>query len=344
MWSFFGNLLGGMAGLFSQEKTNRINQQLAREANQTNLQIARETNAANREMTTQTNLANRQLVADQNQAAKEEAELAYQRSKPTTQVANMMSSGMSLAGAINSLNGGGSYSPAPINASRDEASRDEAAQVSPAMMESSAGLWSNIAQSFMQRAEQKHVEKMQSKQLESQEALQRAQLESNERIAQLQADTTNRNADNRLDFDREVHEYNKPLITAQIDKIKSATKLDEINVESAELDNVRKRLELENMPTLMKLANQETMTRINRMILDYQHAVENHSLDTEAKRLRNEIDALTKDSEISFTNAKNELSAYMDEIHLRKNSKANGFFGSLELFLNSYMPAILKFK
>lgn len=166
MWSFFGNLLGGMAGLYSQEKTNRINQQLAREANQTNLRIARETNEANREMTTQTNLANRQLVADQNQAAKEEAELAYQRSKPTTQVANMMSSGMSLAGAINSLNGGGSYSPAPINASRDEASRDEAAQVSPAMMESSAGLWSNIAQSFMQRAQLKHEEKLQAKQLD----------------------------------------------------------------------------------------------------------------------------------------------------------------------------------
>ena len=343
-WNFGSSLLSSLFGFGSNILTNYYNKKMQDEANKTNIQIARETNQANRDMTLATNLANREMVREQNAAAAAEAEKAYQRSKPTTQVGNMQASGMSLAGAINSLNGGGSYSPAPVNTARDEASRDSPAQVSPAQMMSAEGVFANIAQAFAQRAQQKHDEKMQAKQLAAQEKVQRAQIESNERIAQLQADTTNRNADNRLNFDKEVHEYNKPLITAQINKIKSATKLDEINVESAELDNVRKRLELENMPTLMKLANQETMTRINRMILDYQHAVENHTLDTEAKRLQNEIVALTKDSEISFTNAKNELSAYMDEIHLRKNSKANGFFGSLELFLNSYMPSILKIK
>ena len=46
---------------------------------------------------------------------REESEKAYRRSSAPNQVAQMMSAGMSRAGAINALNGGGSYTPAPIS-------------------------------------------------------------------------------------------------------------------------------------------------------------------------------------------------------------------------------------
>ena len=45
---------------------------------------------------------------------KEENELAYKRSSASNQVNLMRAAGMSRAGAINALNGGGSYTPAPV--------------------------------------------------------------------------------------------------------------------------------------------------------------------------------------------------------------------------------------
>lgn len=71
--------------------------------------------------TKQVNKTNREMVAAQNAAAAAESEKAYERSKPTTQVTNMRQVGMSQAGAISALNGGGSYTPAPVNVSQDSA-------------------------------------------------------------------------------------------------------------------------------------------------------------------------------------------------------------------------------
>lgn len=70
-----------------QKWINELNATLVRETNQTNLDIARETNASN--------------VA--------QANLAYERSLPVNQVFDMMNAGMSKAGALNKLAGGGQY-------------------------------------------------------------------------------------------------------------------------------------------------------------------------------------------------------------------------------------------
>lgn len=58
-----------------------------------------------------------QIVTNQMQAEaqRKESELSYQRSSAPNQVALMQSAGMSRAGAINALNGGGSYTPATIS-------------------------------------------------------------------------------------------------------------------------------------------------------------------------------------------------------------------------------------
>lgn len=86
-------LLGVGIGADVNYQNNERNIQMQRETNQMNMQIAREANAA--------------------QAA--ESEKAFQRSKATTQVNLMRAAGMSKAGALNALSGGGVYTPAPVN-------------------------------------------------------------------------------------------------------------------------------------------------------------------------------------------------------------------------------------
>ena len=71
--------------------------------------------------TDMTNKNNAKLQEQANAAQAAESEKAYNRSKATNQVALMQQAGMSRAGALNALNGGGSYTPAPVNASQEQA-------------------------------------------------------------------------------------------------------------------------------------------------------------------------------------------------------------------------------
>lgn len=129
-----------------------------------------QTNRLNIHMQRETNKANRELVQMQNKAAAEESEKAYKRSSAPNQVALMTSAGMSRAGAINALNGGGSYTPAPVNTSQDAAPQSQPIDFS--------GL-SNLAQIISS-------EKQQKRQIESSEKLANAQIEANKIEAQKQ--------------------------------------------------------------------------------------------------------------------------------------------------------------
>lgn len=71
--------------------------------------------------TDMTNKNNAKLQEQANAAQVAESEKVYNRSKATNQVALMQQAGMSRAGALNALNGGGSYTPAPVNASQEQA-------------------------------------------------------------------------------------------------------------------------------------------------------------------------------------------------------------------------------
>ena len=82
------------------------------------------------------NKHNEKMVAAQNAAAANEAEKAYERSKPTTQVTNMRQVGMSQAGAVNALNGGGSYTPAPVNVSQGQAPQLDFSGLTNVLMQS----------------------------------------------------------------------------------------------------------------------------------------------------------------------------------------------------------------
>lgn len=197
-WNVVGNAIGAQASIINTKQTNEMNYKIAKETNE----------------------ANRKMVELQNEAAAAESEKAYQRSKAGNQVALMRAAGMSRAGAINALHGGGSYTPAPVNVSQDSAPQMQTADVSSL---------ANMGQTLSAIFERKHQEKMLNKQLQAQKEENEAQRDSNERIAQLQADTTNRNADNRLEFDKEQFDKLSPYqirqINATIGKISAEAKL-----------------------------------------------------------------------------------------------------------------------
>lgn len=85
-------------------------------------------NVFNTRQMKETNKANREMVAMQNAAQAKESEKAYQRSLPIMQTNAMEQAGMSKAGAINALNGGGSYQAAPVNAAQDQAPQIDVTQ------------------------------------------------------------------------------------------------------------------------------------------------------------------------------------------------------------------------
>lgn len=165
-----------------------------------------------------TNRSNQRIAAAQNAMQVAENEKAYQRSKASNQVNLMRDAGMSKAGALNVINGGGSYQPAPITSTPNQAPQIDLSSAFDGLIQ--------IGENAKQR---KLQEDSLDKQIAAAKEQQKAQLESNERIAQLQADTTNRNADNRLTFEKEQFDKLSPYqireIEASIDKIKADTNL-----------------------------------------------------------------------------------------------------------------------
>lgn len=319
MYNMFGQLASGGLGLMASV----IN---TRQINQANKQIARETNEANREM-----------VEMQNKAAAAESEKAYQRSKASTQVSNMMQAGMSRAGAINALNGGGSYTPAPVNTSQDSA---------PQMQTTDFGALANIGQAFAQRMQQKHDEKMQAKQLKAQEEAQKAQIASNERIAELNANTTNRNADNRLNFDKKVFEEQLPKLRAEIKQIVQNTENLKKVGKGTELDNIRKDMENKNYPTLAKIANAQAWQSIEYTAMKLAHENANHMNQQERETLELEFYRAVMDSGISLQNAQNELQAYLanQEANLYKDGIVGSFIGALAYAMDKLVPKFASLK
>lgn len=184
-------------------------------------------NKANQQLTEQTNAANVAMVREQNRAAALEAEKAYQRSLPTNQVANMMSAGMSRAGALNAINGGGSYTPAPVNVAQNEA---------PQMQGVDFSALANVGMAISAQKSQERMQKEQIKAQAKENAANRAnakevakmQLEGSKYSADKSAESSKYGADKnaktaaeRLEFDKSVHNFFKDnqnkLLSRQIE-------------------------------------------------------------------------------------------------------------------------------
>lgn len=107
-------------------------------------------NVAQKKMNDANNALNIQLHNQANAMQVSESEKAYQRSTAQNQVNNYMSAGMSRAGALNALNGAGSYTPAPISVATTNAG-----QVDTSGMIDSLGMISNAYSNAMQMKETK---------------------------------------------------------------------------------------------------------------------------------------------------------------------------------------------
>lgn len=123
--TLLAGLFAGIFGLVGSGINSSVNKKATEETNATNLQIAQETNAAN----------------------VEQAELAYQRSLPTAQVQQMMQAGMTRAGALSALQGGGSYTAPTLQSAHME--KPEQNLDFNALAERLANIPANVQQSRM---------------------------------------------------------------------------------------------------------------------------------------------------------------------------------------------------
>lgn len=133
--SILGNLLNvaGQVGIAAMQ--NSANAENVRQTNENNLQIARETNASN----------------------VEQAELAYQRSRPLAQLSDLMQTGLSKQGALSMLNGGGTYTAPTLSSGPEQKPfLQDLSQLSQAMQKIT-DIPSNVAMQRMQDAQIENI-------------------------------------------------------------------------------------------------------------------------------------------------------------------------------------------
>ena len=185
--------------------------------------------AANVNSMRRNNQLQMELADKTNAASVAQAERAYQRSQASNQVGLMQQAGMSKAGAINVINGGGSYQPAPMQTASTQAPQDDLTHAFDGLIQVGENAKQRKAAAKLQQEQIEASKESQKLQIESDEKKHAASLQTQKDIAQLQADTTNRNADNRLQFDKEQFDRLSPYqirqIEATIDKISAETKL-----------------------------------------------------------------------------------------------------------------------
>lgn len=133
-----------------------------------------QTNAANKAMQDSVNETNIQLQESANVAQAAEHEKAYERSKAGNQVNLMMQAGMSRAGAINALNGGGSYTPAPVNTAQVQASQGQAYTRDSNALQSAL---SGLTGAFSNAGQMRQEIKLQERQIQAQKEMQEREIQ-----------------------------------------------------------------------------------------------------------------------------------------------------------------------
>lgn len=298
--------------------------------------------AANVISTILTNKKNEQLARMQNAFQKQENELAYQRAKPTNQVSQMMQAGMSKAGALNAINGGATYQPAPITSATAQAPQIDLSSAFDGLLQ--------IGENAKQR---KLQEDLLQKNIAAAEAAQKAQFEENERqrkhdleMQSREHTNTNRNADNRLEFDKHQFEFNKPKVLAEINQIKENTKVLKEVRKGHNLDNIRKEFENMRLPTLAKLADVAAWQNIEYTAMKLAHENADHMNKQERESLELEFLRATMDSGISLQNAQNELQSYLSkyELNTYKDPIVGNFIGALVFAMERLAPKFALFK
>lgn len=245
------------------------NKKAVEETNETNLQAVRETNATN----------------------VEQAELAYQRSLPTQQVKNLMDAGMSRAGALSALTGGGTYTAPVLQSAHADAPQMDL-----------SGVFSGLdrLQNIPSNVEQ-------------------AQLVGEQRHA-LEVDTQNKiNADNRA---QEQHEFD------MWQKLYGKDALQKINTLSSDIVSkaANNNINLDSIDSVDKLVKAFDLGN-NEVWLSMPHAARNEVLqgvrtqaaENRAREQQNNANQAAKDAHQSAKDAHdiNQVRLAMEKINLK---------------------------
>ena len=289
-----------------------------------------------------TNKSNQRIAAAQNAMQVAENEKAYQRSKASNQVNLMRDAGMSKAGALSAINGGGSYQPAPITSTPNQAPQIDLSSAFDGLIQ--------IGENAKQR---KLQEESLDKQIAAAKEQQQAQFDENakqrEHDLEMQSrehTNTNRNFDNRLAFDKEQFEFNKPKVQAEINQIKENTKVLKEVAKGHNLDNIRKEFENMRLPTLAKLADISAWQDIEYCAMKLAHENAEHMNKQERESLELEFLRATMDSGINLQNLQDELQSYLSasELNLYKTPLLGDFVGALSFVMNNLAPKFALFK
>lgn len=167
--------------------------------NKYNMNLAMLQNKANVALQQAANKYNEKLVDKQNLAAMRQAELEFNRGTASAQIAQMRAAGLSKAGAINQLNGAGSYTPAPVNVAQAEAPTvDYGVAKSGNLFEGISNATEAMVNLSMQYAELETQKEMFDKELKFKER-QQANIELNDQITRAGKDLDNQVAKLNLD-------------------------------------------------------------------------------------------------------------------------------------------------
>ena len=199
-------------------------------------------NVANSSATRRNNATNIQLARERNAMQQSESQLAYERSKPTTQVNNLMSAGMSKAGALSTLNGGGSYTPAPIQSAKTDAAQVDTQHLFDGLMTTWENNKSRKSAEDMQAKQIEHDRRTHARDLDHQKELKEMELESQERIAQMHSADTRYGVDRNYELgylkyklDKDVSDQITPAqvrqINATVDNLKASANLSDKQAE-----------------------------------------------------------------------------------------------------------------
>lgn len=127
----------------------------------------------NAESIDETNQANLQAVRETNAANAEQANLAYERSRPLAQITDMQRAGISVPAAMQKIAGGGTYQAPTLQAGTQMAKQFDFSQLSGSL-ERLGSIPSAVNQERMQKVELDHI--MQQMQLERDAAERETQL------------------------------------------------------------------------------------------------------------------------------------------------------------------------
>lgn len=114
-------------------------------------------NVTNKKSVEDTNQANLQAVRETNASNVEQANLAYQRSLPINQVKDLMDAGMSRAGALNMLTGGGTYTAPVLQSSHGDSPQMDFSSIANSI-ERLTGVPSNVEQHKMMQLQRESLE------------------------------------------------------------------------------------------------------------------------------------------------------------------------------------------